>query len=130
MLQTKPKPCKFCGKETHASWKCFSKPTRAMKPEATKTTTKRQKTNREWFNVNLPDDKGLWYCYLFIAPECPRWLSRSTITLEHVRSKARAPELMYQISNLKPACSFCNEIKGSLDLKDLAKVYPHIRDIM
>ena len=98
---------------------CFNKPRRPLKPSSDKTLHKKQETDRAWYAANPPDEKGLWYCYLNITPECPAKLTRSTITLEHVRSKVRAPELKFDITNLKPACSFCNALKGSKDLDEL-----------
>lgn len=111
--------CKFCGKTDHTSLMCLKKPRRPIKKESAKTLSKRTATRREWFKLNPPDDKGVWVCYLQISPECPIKLTRSTITLEHVRSKVRAPELKYDINNLRPACGYCNKLKGSLDLNEL-----------
>lgn len=115
----KIKECKYCGKDNHTSLMCFQKPRRRIKPISSKTASKEQQTKREWFELNPPNEKGLWFCYLGISPMCPGWLTRSTITLEHVKSKARHPELKFEVTNLKPACSFCNEIKGSRDVDEL-----------
>jgi hypothetical protein len=102
---------------------CLNKPRKALKQESEKTHDLRTLTNREWFKVNPPDEKGVWICYLQISPNCPVKLTRSTIQLEHVKSKARHPELKYEISNLKPACNNCNQLKRSLDVEDLEKIY-------
>jgi 5-methylcytosine-specific restriction endonuclease McrA len=115
----KPGNCKHCGSDKHTSLMCFLKPRRRLKPIRDSTKLKEQQTKREWFVLNPPNEKGLWFCYLGISPICPNWLTRSTITLEHVKSKARHPELKFVVTNLKPACSFCNAIKGSRDIDEL-----------
>src|SRR3990167_1544243 len=115
----KQNKCKYCDSTLHYSIQCFLKPRRPLKPISDKTLSKKQECDRAWYAANPPDSKGLWYCYLNITPECPIKLTRSTITLEHVRSKVRALELKYDITNLKPACSPCNKLKGSRDVDEL-----------
>lgn len=114
--------CKTCGSNYHTSLMCPHKKRRPLRKESEKTTAKRTATSREWFRLNPPDPKGLWYCYLRISPQCPYKLTRSTITLEHVKSKARHPELKYDVTNLKPACEYCNKLKGSLDVEELSQL--------
>lgn len=123
----KQSKCKYCGRTNHFSINCFNKPHRPIKPISDKRLNKKQETDRKWYRLNPPDDKGVWLCYLQIAPDCPRKLTRSTITLEHVKSKVRYPELIFEVANLKPACSACNNIKQSLDLEDLVITYPHLQ---
>ena len=112
--------CKYCGGTSHSTLMCQNKPRRPIKQESDKARSKRTKVSREWFKLNPPDEKGVWICYLQISPNCPVKLTRSTITLEHVKSKVRYPELKYEVSNLKPACGECNKLKGSLDLEELS----------
>jgi len=107
------KYCDNCG-ITHTTIMCFNKPRKKIKNESEKSFTKRQLTTYEWFRLNPPDDKGIWICYLQISPHCPVKLTRSTIQLEHIESKARNPARKYDVDNLKPACRFCNKLKGSL----------------
>ena len=107
------KYCDGCG-VTHTSIMCFSKPRRPIKNESEKAKSKRTQTGRRWFELNPPDDKGVWICYLQISIVCPVKLTRSTIRLEHVKSKVRHPELKYDVDNLRPACDNCNKLKGSL----------------
>ncbi len=114
--------CKYCGESTHTSLMCLKKPRRPLKKESEKTKSKRIAVSREWFKLNPPSPKGTWECYLQISPECPRVLTRSTITLEHVKSRARHPELKYDITNLKPSCAPCNFLKGSLDVEELSNL--------
>lgn len=115
----KPGNCKYCGSDKHTSLMCFNKPRKRIKQVSDKKLHKKQEVDRLWYELNPPDEKGLWYCYLRISPECPGWLTRSTINLEHVKSKARYPELRYEVTNLKPACTHCNELKGSKDIDEL-----------
>lgn len=117
--------CKHCGSSWHPSMNCPGVPKKAIKKESNSTRSKRVATSKLWFQINPPNASGHWICYLNTSPECPRVLDRSTITLEHVKSKVRYPELRYDVTNLKPACSHCNKLKGSLDLDEL----PMLRSI-
>lgn len=111
--------CKHCGSETHYSLMCFQKPRKKIHPVSSTTYFKRKKMRRAWFEKNPPDGKGVWICYLQISPNCPKKVTYSTINLEHVKSKVRYPELRYDLDNIKPACSFCNTLKGSKDVDEL-----------
>jgi 5-methylcytosine-specific restriction endonuclease McrA len=119
--------CKYCGSPQHTSLMCQKKPRRPLKQEAEKTKDKRTTTSRLWFELNPPNERGLWFCYLRISPMCPVKLTRSTIQLEHVKPKVRYPELAYEVTNLQPACGFCNKLKGSWELHQLPKVLGTIR---
>ena len=121
-----PKKCKFCGGIGHGALTCSQKPRKFIKKESNKYRKKRQDTSRAWYRANPPDSNGNWVCYLQIATECPRILTRETITLEHVKPKVRYPELRFDISNLKPACSLCNKEKASRELHELP-LYGSIR---
>lgn len=79
---------------------------------------------------NNPDEAGSWTCYLRISPECPVFLDESTVTLEHVMSKIRHPKLRWRTENILPACTFCNEIKGSLSVQELAVKYPILQELI
>ena len=105
---------------------CPNKKRRPLRHSSEKRVHKKQETDRLWYELNPPNERGLWFCYLRISPHCPKKLTSSTITLEHVRSKARYPELIFVVTNLKPACEYCNALKGSLDLEDLVVKYPHL----
>lgn len=122
--------CKYCGKPGHSSLMCQSKPRRAMKKESEKTESKRTATSRQWFKENPPDHKGTWECYLQISPQCPVRITRSTITLEHVKPKNRYKELRYITLVIKPACEFCNKLKGPWTLEELAETYPRVAEML
>lgn len=106
---------------------CFKKPRRPISHEAPSTRSKRTQTTREWYKDNPPDERGLYYCYLNIAVDCKVRLTRSQVRLEHVKSKARHPELKYDKNNIKPACDPCNGLKASKDIEDLVEEFPHLK---
>lgn len=129
--------CKFCGAiGKHFSFQCkdnpknkqrIRRPRKPIKQESDTAKAKRLATNREWFKLNPPDDNGNWICYLQITPECPIKLENipnapNSLQLEHYYSKVRAPELKYSVENLKPACRFCNRLKGSLNGDELNRL--------
>ena len=97
-----------------------------LRNESKKSHSKRMSTRRVWFENNPPDENGQWECYLQISSMCPKKLSKNLLTLEHVESKVRHPERKYDVENLKPADGFCNRLKGSRSLEELAIIWPHL----
>lgn len=75
-----------------------------------KVTKRWIETRHEWIKAN----PAPWNCYL-----CSKPLEIDTLTLDHVKSRSRNPELRFELSNLQPACLSCNVDKGSKDLDDL-----------
>jgi 5-methylcytosine-specific restriction endonuclease McrA len=127
MLQTRPKkPCKHCGSQGHYPFQCFKKPKKPIPVEAPKTKRRRVNTATRWFKKNPPDENGHWLCYLRISALCPGTLTRPLVTLEHVYPKKTYPQFRYTIRNIKPACTFCNKLKGSRTIAQLAKVFPQV----
>ncbi len=134
----KSKPCSLCGSPYHTQTFCRMKPhkplkrsdiKRSQKPlavESPKSRTKRIRTYKKWMATNPPDSTGHWECYLQISSLCPRMLTRDMLTLEHVMPKVKAPELKYEIANIRPSCAFCNKMKGSRTLDELVKLWPHL----
>lgn len=108
----KSKPCKNCGSIWHTAW--AHKQTKPMRHESKKAQDKRLATREKWFEENPPDANGNWKCYIPKHPLCPRLLDHKTIRLEHDLSKARRPDLIYETSNIHPACDYDNKAKGSL----------------
>lgn len=101
---------KFCGR-------CINKklkPTKPMK-KIGKITKKWIETRKEWILQNPPDSSGHWTCYLDISPYCLKIMSENELTLDHVKSRSRYPELRFDLDNLKPACAPCNGLKGSVE---------------
>jgi hypothetical protein len=60
----------------------------------------------------------IWYCYycVYIGQEIP--LEKAHICVEHYYSKARHPELRFDVSNLVASCHFHNKEKASLNGPD------------
>lgn len=48
------------------------------------------------------------------------------LTLEHVYPKVKFPEFKYNYKVLKPACAFCNKLKGSNTPEQLAIYFVNI----
>ena len=115
----KQKYCDDCD-ITHYPIMCFNKPRVRLRTISTKTLSKTQATRHLWLKLNPPTEQGFWICYLNISPFCLLKLTQATLKLDHVKARSRYPELKYDVSNLRPACEFCNDMKGSRDLEELA----------
>ena len=121
--------CKHCGAVgKHYSWQCPHQPTKPMRKESQKSRARRIRTAKTWHELNPPNAYGLWECYLRIAPNCPIWVNKQTLTLEHVEAKVRNIARKYDVTNIRPACEHCNKLKGSWSLQDLAETYPTIAE--
>ena|ERR1019366_3790055 len=125
--------CTFCGKFGHYQTFCRSKPNKAIKQastpirkESVKSRGRRIETANKWFKKNPPDEDGHWICYLQISSLCPVKLDRGMLSLEHVEPKVKRPDLKYNTDNIRPSCSFCNKMKGSRTLEQLARIWPHL----
>jgi 5-methylcytosine-specific restriction endonuclease McrA len=60
----------------------------------------------KWKRTQKPNHEGYFICYV-----CGKWIEY--LEAEHVKSKARRPDLRTAADNLRPVCSNCNEAKGS-----------------
>lgn len=67
-------------------------------------------TKELWYAANLPDEKGFYYCSY-----CGRPQTQLMVTLDHVKQAGRYPDYRYDISNLIPSCSDCNNRRGEQD---------------
>jgi 5-methylcytosine-specific restriction endonuclease McrA len=119
------KPCKFCGGKGHFPYQCFNNP-KTKKIISTKGKYAKQwdVTKETWFRKNSPIQNPYphYLCYI-----CGKWLrppakyatidtpSIEMVTLDHVLSKGRHPELRDALWDLKPCCWTCNTSKGSKD---------------
>lgn len=126
------KPCKYCGLTGHFPYQCRANPKKAMKRSALrqrKPLNRVGKQTKQWFITRAtwikknppPIDGQYWECYLQIHPWCPRRIDISQLTIDHVDARSRDPSLRFKLSNLRPACKYCNEMKGS---KSLDQVKP------
>lgn len=75
----------------------------------------RGKISDKWLEIRRnfllshpPNHEGYYECSL-----CPRWIHQDEITVDHIISRSRAPELRFVFSNLAFAHSECNAAKGS-----------------
>lgn len=128
------KPCKHCGLMGHFSYACFQNPKRALKAlkrtaikRSGKPINKVGKTTKQWFitratwiRKNPPPINGqYWECYLQIHQWCPIRIDVAHLTLDHVVSRSHDPSLRFTLSNLKPACIYCNTEKGSRSVEQV-----------
>lgn len=134
------KPCKFCHdpKPKHFPYLCQANPKAALKyRQGLKRTplNKIGKTTKQWFITratwirrNPPDEQGYWYCYLRIHPWCTPKLTVDQekvgygvgmLTLDHVIARTKDHSKKFALDNLKPACGYCNDMKGSKPLDEV-----------
>lgn len=131
MDRTPKKPCKHCGLMGHFSYACYQNPKRALKQLKRSPINKVGKTTKQWFitratwiKKNPPPIEGkYWMCYLRIHPWCPGRIDIEHLTVDHVVARTRDHSKKFSQANLKPACKYCNEMKGS---KSLDEVRPKI----
>jgi 5-methylcytosine-specific restriction endonuclease McrA len=128
VLDNSPKkPCKTCGLKGHYTYKCYANPKRGLKRMPIKARGKETKqwlvTRATWIRNNPPPIDGkYWLCYLRISPMCPVHLTIKNITLDHVVSRRKDPKKKFSADNLKPACYYCNNEKGSRSLEKVRGV--------
>ena len=75
-------------------------------------------TRREYIETHPPDSDGKWPCYLGVAKNCLKRMTIDELTLDHMLSRTRRPDLRFDQTNLAPCCLPCNELKGSLNYID------------
>lgn len=118
------KPCKYCGGMGHFSYTCFKNPKKNIKRTGIKKNGKYAKqwtiTRQTWIRNN-PMPTGGWTCYLQIHEWCPVRLDLTTLTLDHVVSRSHDPSKRFSADNLRPACIYCNGMKGSRSLEQVLK---------
>jgi 5-methylcytosine-specific restriction endonuclease McrA len=106
-----PKGCKYCGRAGHFEFACHAKPRKPLQAkQPMKTGGKHLKKWIQTRNQWLEQNKAEYYVCFY----CPRVMTRSQLTLDHMESRSRHPELRYVLSNLVPCCNPCNQAKGSL----------------
>jgi 5-methylcytosine-specific restriction endonuclease McrA len=113
----KQKPCSICGHVGHGQTFCFNKKNKAINKFG-KEAKRSLETRNLWLQTNANKD-NTWTCYLQISPWCPKLLTIETLTVDHVKPKGSHKELAHDLTNLKPACVFCNGLKGSRALDKL-----------
>lgn len=71
------------------------------------------KFRRRYLDNHPPNHEGYYTCYL-----CKKWVKPDEVTLDHVKSRSRHPELVYDEANIRFACYGCNNEKGSLEAEE------------
>lgn len=105
--------CKNCGSNYHYQTFCPLKRREPIKVNKlpNKIGKAGKRTNAavaKWKKTQEPNHEGYYVCYI-----CGKWITY--LVAEHVKSKARHPELRTDPNNLKPTCDDCNREKGSKD---------------
>lgn len=126
--------CKICGSYWHYQSFCSRKPQTQINRNKlgkirprNKTVQREREFKNQYLQDNPPDQWGYYLCYLQIHPLCPKRLTVEQMTLEHIIPAGRGEKYKYDPKNIKPACAFCNGLKGSRTLEALAKDYPHLK---
>lgn len=68
---------------------------------------------KKWLRHHLPNHQGFYECYI-----CLKWVRQDEVELDHVKSRSRHPELVFDEDNIKPICHDCNTRKGSKDYEE------------
>ena len=63
---------------------------------------------KKWIKDNPPYDNGCYICGI-----CGRWCMYNEVELDHIVSRSRRPDLVFDPSNIQPAHHLCNSMKGS-----------------
>lgn len=108
-----PRPCGYCSGVGHSAFNCPRKPrkplvTKARLNQLGKQGKKTAAAVAKWKKTVKPNHQGRYECYI-----CHTEVDY--LMAEHVKSKARHPELRTELNNLKPVCADCNAAKGSKD---------------
>lgn len=133
------KPCQWCGSSEHTQFYCYKKPRKPIakiskkrlenpkpkKPQKPinkvgKRAIKWQETSKLWKQENPPDPwTGFWYCKVGGAPLSDKANSEALrLNLCHNYSRARRPDLAFELSNIFPGCQRHNKEQGSKSLEE------------
>lgn len=144
------KTCKICGEKGHSKFYCKKKPfkpiarvskkrlenpekyakTKIVKPinKVGKRAKQWSATSREWKTLNPPDSMGYWYCFIGQAPVTDKSeLPGYRLNLCHDESRARRPDLAFELSNIYPGCQKHNKDMGSKNLEEYLASNPDMR---
>lgn len=124
------KGCTSCGSPDHTQFYCRSTPRKPIETKSRlkpigKRGKKNQDTTRRWREQNTE-----FICYLRISPRCLIHLDEHTAVPEHVNPKSKSSQDdAHDITKIRAACTFCNELKGSRTITTLAETYPHLKEL-
>lgn len=129
--------CQRCGKRAYSDYCVAHKPRKPLRTtkgsivplgrRIGKQAAADRETKLQWIQNNITEE-GVWYCYLNIAPNCLRVLTIETLTIDHVIPKGRGLKYRHDPNNLKPACFWCNSLKGSRTIEALSTEFPHLKN--
>lgn len=60
-----------------------------------------QATRRKWLKLHPPNHQGYWVCDI-----CGVWTAQ--IDLDHIKKRGSHPELLNDLTNLRPLCRSCH----------------------
>lgn len=121
--------CQHCDSDKHTKGSC---PERPSKKDLAKVDAKTGRypdvtlrrvgkygerwaaTRTKWHRLNKPNHQGYFQCHI-----CRGMVLATEMELDHVISRTRAPELRFELSNLKPSHSKCNRDKGSKNIDEM-----------
>lgn len=103
--------CKNCLKTSHYSYQCRYKGVRTTLKKKGKIGKQWDLTRAKWLKDN---PQAVFTCHI-----CGKPMLRKYMTLDHIKSRSRYPELRFVQSNLAPAHWECNERKGSKDIDEI-----------
>jgi len=132
------KACKWCGSDLHTQFYCFKKPRKEIvrvsrrrlenPPEKKKykplnsvgpRARKWNETSKQWKIANPPDANGFWYCRVGgSALTDKRNVDALRLNLCHDLSRARRPDLAFDLNNIFPGCQRHNKEQGSRSLEE------------
>src|SRR3954470_15991429 len=95
--------CKICDQEGHYAYRCWQAKKKSIKPG--KHHYKWIETRNRWLEANKAP---YYFCYI-----CDKQMTRSQLTLDHIKPRSSYPQLRYVLKNLAPCCWDCNFKKGS-----------------
>lgn len=82
-----------------------------------------KETSRLWKQANPPDDYGHWYCKVGGSPLTDKASDETALRLNlcHDLSRARRPDMAYNLDNIFPGCQRHNKEQGSKSLDEYLK---------
>ena len=141
------KKCPYCLEIGHSGYYCKKKPYKPIakiskkrllnpvkkvyKPinKIGKKAKEWEKTKKEWKKLNPPDYYGYYYCKVGGYALTDYSFNNSGLILNicHDKSRARFPELAFNLDNLFPGCQKHNKNQGSMDLDEFLETNPDLK---